>query len=146
MGRSNPLRWNCSVHGCFNVKRRPKIELFSKFLPGDTSFGDVDALHEYRGRYIALEWKHYTDTQLPPIRVPEGQNRTFCALTRELRGRFLWIVCAGDAETMEIHWHKRIYNGGASWWERSSFDVVGLMIQDHWKVRSLPQSLPHSAT
>ena len=30
----NPLRWDCERQGCFNLKRRPKIEVFADCFPG----------------------------------------------------------------------------------------------------------------
>ena len=33
----NPLRWDCERQGCFNLKRRPKIEVFADCFPGRIS-------------------------------------------------------------------------------------------------------------
>ena len=40
----NPLRWDCQKQGCFNKKKRPKIEEFAECLPGKISFGDIDGI------------------------------------------------------------------------------------------------------
>ena len=53
----NPLRWDCEKRGCFNIKRRPKIEVFHKCFPGNINFGDVDGIVEINGRGLMLEWK-----------------------------------------------------------------------------------------
>ena len=53
----NPMRWDCDTDGCFNVKRRPKIEMFADCFPRRINFGDVDGLVEIGGRFCLLEWK-----------------------------------------------------------------------------------------
>lgn len=90
----NPLRWNCDQRGCFNKKKRPKIEEFSDCFPGRISFGDVDARVEINGQFLELEWKG----QRGPI--PVGQKLTFDRLIK--RGDYTVFVIAGDAESMEI--------------------------------------------
>jgi len=54
------MRWDCEKQGCFNLKKRPKIELFADCFPGAISFGDVDGRVEYKGRFLELEWKPET--------------------------------------------------------------------------------------
>ena len=49
------MRWDCSASGCFNVKRRPKVEQFADALPGRVSFGDVDGIVEINGWFLMIE-------------------------------------------------------------------------------------------
>lgn len=30
---ANPMRWDCTTQGCFNLKKRPKVEVFADCLP-----------------------------------------------------------------------------------------------------------------
>lgn len=48
-GGYNPLCGDCARHGCFSLKRRPKIELFADCFPGRISFGAVDGIVEIGG-------------------------------------------------------------------------------------------------
>jgi len=50
----NPLRWDCQKRGCFNLKRRPKIEIFAECFPGRINFGDVDGIVEINGNALLL--------------------------------------------------------------------------------------------
>lgn len=98
----NPMRWQCKERGCFNVKQRPKIEIFSDCFPGKINFGDVDAEVEINGHFLQLEWKSYIGD------IPVGQRIKYRHYTS--RDGFNVIVVCGDAETMEITgyqvWHK----------------------------------------
>jgi hypothetical protein len=90
----NPLRWDCAKRGCFNLKRRPKIELFADCFPGRMSFGDVDGIVEVAGNALLLEWKSEERD------LPAGQRILFERLTRNSPVSVLIVV--GDAETMVI--------------------------------------------
>lgn len=90
----NPMRWNCATRGCFNVKRRPKIEVFSDLFPGRINFGDVDGIVEINGRGLMLEWKSDRDD------LPKGQQIMYERLTRH--GVLTVIFVTGDAETMHV--------------------------------------------
>src|SRR5277367_4050727 len=101
MGRSNPLRYNCEklsgdshYSQCFNKKKRPKIEQFSKFLRGSCSFGDVDAITEESGNALILEWKS------TPEALSTGQRIMWQRLT--VGKRFSVLCLAGDPETMIV--------------------------------------------
>lgn len=126
------MRWACDRHGCFNVHKRPKIEVFAEFLPAGTSFGDVDGIHEYRGLFILLEWKPSSDWASQPDRVSAGQSRLFREFTKALYERSVVFVIAGDAKTMQVHWLKRFWRGGETGWDRSSLDDVGRRIRTFW--------------
>lgn len=94
MNGYNPMRWDCEKQGCFNIKRRPKIEIFSACFPGKISFGDVDGIVEINGKGLMLEWK--TDTKTPTL----GQKIMYEKLTKE--GKITVFLVVGDAEKMTI--------------------------------------------
>lgn len=90
----NPMRWDCEKNGCFNQKKRPKIELFADCFPGSISFGDVDAEVELNGYGLRMEWKCHAGD------IPSGQRimyqrKTFFGIDA--------VVCVhGDAESMTV--------------------------------------------
>ena len=90
----NPLRWDCAAQGCFNLKRRPKIELFADCFPGRINFGDVDGIVEIGGNALLMEWKS------EPRELPTGQRLLYERLSRG--GKISVIVVVGDAETMLV--------------------------------------------
>ena len=94
LGGFNPLRWDCNKRGCFNIKRRPKIEVFSDCFPGKISFGDVDGIVEINGFGLMLGWK--TETTEPT----KGQRIMYEKLTRT--GLMTVLLVIGNAETMEV--------------------------------------------
>ncbi len=91
---SNPMRWDCEKQGCFNKKRRPKIEVFSECFPGRINFGDVDGIVEINGKGLLLEWKSVSQN------LPTGQRIMYERLTQT--GLLTVIVALGDAESMEV--------------------------------------------
>lgn len=95
------LRWDCQRDGCFNVKHRLKFGAFAEAMPGKISFTDVDAITEYCGRALMLEWKSAPDA------LPVGQKIMFQRLTRDMTVSVLCV--AGDAETMTA-------THVAAWW------------------------------
>ena len=90
----NPLRWRCTKDGCFNILRRPKIEVFADCFPRRINFGDLDGIVELNGRFCILEWKGSGGT------IAVGQKRLFARFTSVI-GNVVFVVC-GDAETMTI--------------------------------------------
>ena len=90
----NPMGWDCDTQGCFNRKKRPKIELFADCFPRNISPGDVDARVEYEGFFWELEWKGNG------AGLKYAQKRTFQEVTRQ-RGNAVFVV-EGDAETMDV--------------------------------------------
>lgn len=99
----NPMRWDCNQSGCFNKKRRPKIEVFHDALPGRISFGDVDGIVEIEGNALVLEWKG------EGVPIPKGQEIMWTRLTRE--GVFTVFVIEGNAETMEVSGFRKFFSG-----------------------------------
>jgi len=99
----NPMRWQCSKKGCFNTKRRPKIEHFSECFPGKISFGDVDGIVEINSKALMLEWK--SDT----TELSRGQRIMYERLSRT--NQVTVIVLCGDAETMNIQYMGWVFGG-----------------------------------
>ena len=52
---ANPLRWDCAKRGCFNEKKRPKIEVFAECFPGRISFGKIIAPRVGAGADVAAQ-------------------------------------------------------------------------------------------
>lgn len=111
----NPLRWNCNDRGCFNTLKRPKIELLAEALPRKMAFSDVDAITEYRGHFLMLEWKSYVGD------IPTGQRIMFERLTKPGRCTTIFIV-VGYAETMEVTNLMVYASGTAKHWQECSLD------------------------
>lgn len=101
----NPMRWNCQTAGCFNVKRRPKIELFADCFPRRINFGDVDGLVELNGWFCLLEWKGDGGA------VRTGQHRSYIQFTNEDRPGNIVFVVYGNAETMHVEGYAHYWAG-----------------------------------
>lgn len=99
----NKLRWDCEKQGCFNIKKRPKLEEFYDCLPGKIAFGDVDGIVEINDHYLLLEFKGDN------IRLPKGQEIMYKRLTKG-RPVTVWII-NGDCETMHISEYYVFWNG-----------------------------------
>lgn len=107
-GGFNPLRYRCSDRGCFNLKMRPKIEVFHDCFPGRINFGDVDAEVEINGKFAQLEWKS------SGRKVPTGQHIKFQRYTSN--DGFAVFVAVGDAELMTVEAMCVYWNGKRSNW------------------------------
>lgn len=112
----NPMRWDCEVQGCFNLKRRPKIEEFAECLPGKIAFSDVDGITEVNNHFLLLEWKGHQGA------LPIGQSIMFERMTRGLHGRFAVLVVSGDAEAMGVEGICPIWNGTSQGFEPASLE------------------------
>ena len=100
----NPLRWDCQKDGCFNLKRRPKIEVFSGCFPGKINFGDVDGIVELNGKALMLEWKTSLSKSLPT-----GQKLMYERITV---GKMITVlIIVGNAETMDCNRYSLFFNG-----------------------------------
>ena len=89
----NPMRWDCQAQGCFNKKKRPKIEEFADCLPGKIAFGDIDGIVEIRGNFLFLEFKEHSN-------IPKGQQILYRRLTRLAPA--IVLVIEADVETMDV--------------------------------------------
>lgn len=102
----NPMRWSCEKDGCFNIKRRPKIEVFADCFPRRINFGDVDGLVELNGFFCLLEWKGEGGS------LKRGQILTFTAFTNIIGN--IVLVVNGNAETMAVTGYATFW-GGRQW-------------------------------
>lgn len=103
---TNKMRWNCDTHGCFNKQHRLQFGMLEDALPGNLGFTDVDALTEYCGNGLLIEWKE------PGATLPTGQRITYANLTR---GRMLTgFFVTGDACRMEPQQLVQIIDGNFS--------------------------------
>lgn len=102
-GGFNPMRWDCERDGCFNLKRRPKIEAFADCFPGRINFGDVDGLVEFGGNFCLLEWKGAGG------RLRDGQRRSYETFTKG-NGNIVFVVY-GNAETMKVEGYSVFWQG-----------------------------------
>lgn len=119
----NPLRWNCNERGCFNTLKRPKIELLADALPRKMAFSDVDAITEYKGHFLMLEWKSYVGT------IPTGQRIMFERLIRPGRDTTIFVV-VGNAETMEVTNLLVYAQGSAREWQACNLDGLKERIRE----------------
>jgi hypothetical protein len=118
----NPLRWDCDKNGCFNVKRRPKIETFAECFPRKCNFGDVDGIVEIEGRGLVLEWKG------EPMALPVGQSIMWKRLTKD---RTITLLCvAGDPQTMDVTHRAMICSGTWRDWKPSSLSDLKASIRE----------------
>ena len=99
----NPLRWDCIKQGCFNLKRRPKIQVFADCFPGRINFGDVDGIVEINGKALLLEWKTKN------VKLPTGQRIMYEQITKT--GDITVVCVVGNAETMECESSFFFYRG-----------------------------------
>jgi len=98
----NPMRWDCAKQGCFNRKKRPKIELFADCFPRRIAFSDVDGIVEVKGNFLALEWKEHQ-------RLPKGQKILFERFTSLCPATV--IIVEGNAETMTVDTIRVVWDG-----------------------------------
>lgn len=98
----NPLRWNCEKQGCFNLEKRPKIEVFADCLPGKIAFTDVDGIVEVNSNFLFLEWKDHQE-------LGTGQRVLFERLTDCCPATV--FVVEGNAKTMEIESVAVVWSG-----------------------------------
>jgi len=105
----NPLRWDCEKQGCFNKKKRPKIEVFAECFPRRINFGDVDGIVEIGGRFLMLEWKPGSG------KLSTGQRILYERITKHMP--CVVLVVAGDPETMRVGEVAVYMNGTFHEWE-----------------------------
>lgn len=125
----NPIRWKCEERGCFNVKKRPKIEVFADCLPGRIAFSDVDATVEVNGRFLFLEFK-----EGEPRELQTGQRIYLQRLTLLHRNIQAAIVSA-NSETMEIAFIRAIRLGQFGPVEKCDLAALRARIRS-WAVRA----------
>lgn len=122
----NPLRYDCEQSGCFNKKKRPKIEQFADCFPSGIGFTDVDGIVEIGGKGLLLEWK-----PAPVLITETGQGIMYRKLTKS---SLLTVIClAGNAETMEVS-HMASFTAGifCDWKPSSLFEAQATVLK--WAV------------
>jgi len=124
---TNPMRWDCAKQGCFNVHKRPKIELFADCLPGRIAFSDVDGIVEIGGNLLALEWKAHRH-------VPRGQHLLFTRWTKH--GPVTVILIIGDAQFMTVDEVAFVHRGVIEPWRDMDIETLRQIIRD-WSAWAL---------
>lgn len=129
---SNPMLHRCDIKGCFNIKKRPKIEIFAQCFPKKIGASDIDGVIEQNFRFMFIEWKSHLGE------LPKGQHILFERLTLRYEYTFVMVLC-GDAETMEITHMKRIYRGKFGDWEPMSTPGVltAMSLWSDWTVAKI---------
>ena len=120
MGRENPLRWNCTTRGCFNIRKRPKIEVFAECFPGNIQMGDVDGIVEINGRVLMLEWKEHEP-------ISTGQRIMYQRMTESPFCHV--IVVIGNPETMVVEKYTYFRDGAMAEWIFGGLDDLKGMIR-----------------
>lgn len=128
---TNELRWKCIQpaeceqgkgehyrlqQGCFNLKLRPKIQIFASCLPRNVAFTDVDAVTEINNHQLWLEWKSW-DSPVPPApnyRIDSGGQLTLFKSQVSARPHNHVFIVFGNAETMQVVAVQDIWSGGAT--------------------------------
>lgn len=126
----NPMRWNCEIKGCFNKRKRPKIEVFASNFPGKINFSDVDGIVEISGNALMLEWKDYG---VPLLR---GQELMYERLSKH--GPITVLCVSGDAETMDVKQQGVFHKGKWSGWKNVDMNDVQEKIRGwtHWALKN----------
>ena len=121
----NPMQWNCETQGCFNLKKRPKIEIFAECFPGRIAMTDVDGEVEIGGNILQIEWKSHTH-------IPRGQQIKFERATKTCH--LTVFVVKGDAETMEVDGFNIVSGGIIGPWFDADLEALKATIKDwaHW--------------
>lgn len=117
----NPLRWNCQERGCFNIKKRPKIELFADCFPGAIGMGDVDGIVELNSHFLLLEWK-----EALPVRA--GQRIMYQNMTRDRN--FHVFVVIGNPESMQVSQYAIFNRGKMSPFVASDLEALKARVRD----------------
>lgn len=118
----NPMAYNCETQGCFNLMRRPKIEVFSECFPGRIAMGDVDGIVEINSHGLLLEWKS------GDVDLKVGQRIMYSRLTRH--ARLSVIVVQGDAQTMRVSRYAWFAEGILHEWNNATLDDVKQQMRD----------------
>lgn len=97
------MQWDCERQGCFNQKKRLKLEIFDECFPGKIGLSDIDGAVEINGRCLMIEGKGRG------VPVPDGQRIMFERLSSG--GMVTVFVIECDAETMEV-FSVAVFDGG----------------------------------
>jgi hypothetical protein len=133
----NPIRWNCTVSGCFNYHRHFDIEHFAQCFPDRVNFTDLDAFVELNGHVLIVEFKAASD--IGGASLTQGQQRAFEQLTR-LSDRVTVVVARCNYITSEITEYRTIKGGKAHDWKPSSLQRFTNMVSQ-WAQRVAPERM-----
>jgi len=114
MARS--MRWDCERQGCFNIKKRLKLQMFDECFPGKIGFGDIDGIVEINGNVLVIEGKGFGAP------LPTGQRIMFERMTAA--GGVTVFVVELDAETMVVSAVTECHKG--KWAKRAEMALEGL--------------------
>jgi hypothetical protein len=117
------MKWDCEKQGCFNEKKRPKIEEFHDCFPGQINFSDVDGIVEIDGRFLLLEWKPHSG------QILRGQELMYERITGRGDGDFVVFVVAGDAESMRVSDLSMFVRGRQQPWQCCDLDGLKAQIR-----------------
>jgi hypothetical protein len=134
----NPLRWDCSRQGCYNIHCRPKIEVFADCFPGRINFGDQDApLVERNCRGLMMEWK-------PIAQITDGQRLCYENLSRV--GFMVGMAVVGDPRTMEVSKYGLFIDGKFQGWRDADLKETKRVVRA-WceRAEQLPRVKCHRA-
>ncbi|MBF0400704.1 MAG: hypothetical protein HQL90_08040 [Magnetococcales bacterium] len=135
MGRANPLRWDCATRGCFNIRKRPKIEVFAECFPGNIQMGDVDGIVEINGQVLMLEWKEFEP-------ISTGQRIMYRRMTESPHCHV--IVVVGDPETMVVEKYTYFQGGSMAEWLPGNLDDLKEFIRSWVRFAIQPRSPPRT--
>ena len=111
----NPMLWDFQRQGCFNKKKRPKIEMLSECLPGKIAVSDIDGIIEISGNFLVLEFKEHNH-------IPRGQQILFQRMTRNKP--FFVLIIEADVETMTVYGVNYVADGKIE--PQREMDLAGL--------------------
>ena len=120
---ANPMRWDCQRQGCFNLMKRPKIEMLADCLPGRIAFTDIDGVTEVCGNLLLLEWKDHQE-------VGTGQRLLFERMTLLCPATVL--IVEGDAQDMSVRSVSTVSGGVISPSEPADLDGLRSQIRQ-WR-------------
>ena len=103
------LDYDCTKSGCFNVTRRPKLEVFFPCFPGRIGFGDIDGLVELERNLCFLEWKS------PGAKLKLGQQKLYLNATA-MDGDHVAFLVEGTADDMHVVRYKVFWKGQEGEW------------------------------
>lgn len=115
------LRYDCTHNGCFNVVKRPKIEVFDDCFPGRIALGDVDGIVEINGALCLLEWK-------PPGHAG-NDGQTIMHKRFAMNFGYVVFVARGDAKTMALADYRVVWNGKAGPFVRADINELKTRIK-----------------
>lgn len=113
----NPIRWNCTVQGCFNYHRHFDIEHFAQCFPRSIGLTDLDGFVEVGGHFLIAEFKDRN------ANLTEGQRIAFERLTAA-SPRITVLVVRCEYRSSEVFELKVIREGNSAPWRPCTLDQL----------------------